>query len=37
MMQIIGYAFLAFALIAVVGIFVKVLIYALDVITKNDD
>jgi hypothetical protein len=37
MIEVIGYIVLAVAIIAVVGVFIKVLSYALDTITKNDD
>jgi hypothetical protein len=37
MLEVIGYLFLGIALIAIIGAFVKVLMYALDTLTKNDD
>jgi hypothetical protein len=37
MIEFIGYAVLSVAVLAVVGIFIKVLLYALDALTKNDD
>lgn len=36
-MEIIGYGVLAITLIAVIGVFIKILVYALDAINKNDD
>ena len=37
MIEVVGYIVLAVALFAVVGAFIKVLMYALDTINKNDD
>ena len=37
MIEVIGYAVLAVAVLAVLGVFIKVLMYALDTLTKNDD
>jgi len=37
MLEVIGYIVLAGSLIAVIGVFIKVLSYALDTVNKNDD
>jgi hypothetical protein len=37
MVEEIGYLVLSFVALAIVGLFVKLLAYALDAVTKNDD
>jgi hypothetical protein len=37
MVELLGYIVLSIASIAVIGVFVKVLVYALDTVAKNDD
>jgi hypothetical protein len=37
MLDAIGYLVLGLALIAIIGAFIKVLIYALDALSNNDD
>jgi hypothetical protein len=37
MFEMLGYMVLSLAIIAVIGVFVKVLLYALDTLSKNDD
>jgi hypothetical protein len=37
MIEFVGYTVLVIAVLAVLGVFIKVLMYALDALTKNDD
>jgi hypothetical protein len=37
MVEVLGYVVLGIISLGVIGVFVKVLVYALDTVTKNDD
>jgi hypothetical protein len=37
MLEVLGYVVLGIITLAVIGGFIKILVYALDTVTKNDD